>query len=95
MDNVDVVEALAEQRRNLGTQHDATIAELKRVRAVAKTEIECLEADNKRLRVALHDARMGLNLALLASGLDSEIKGRLRTAWLKVGDALTLKPNTI
>lgn len=44
-------------------------------------------------REALRDARTALGLALLASGLDIEIKNRLRTAWLKVGDALTI-PHT-
>lgn len=41
---------------------------------------------------ALVDARMALNLALLADGLCADIKNSLRTAWLKVGDALKLKP---
>lgn len=42
----------------------------------------------ERQRDALADARGALNLALLADGLNNEIKGRLRTAWLKVGDVL-------
>ena len=37
---------------------------------------------------ALANSRQALNLALLADGLSSEIKHRLRTAWSQVGDAL-------
>lgn len=53
-----------------------------------------LEKRNAKIaqqREALEDARQALNLALLANDFGGDIKGRLRTAWLKVGDALTLK----
>lgn len=50
--------------------------------------IEAQRIEIERLRAALQDARQGLNLALLADSLSGEIKNRLRTSWLKVGDAL-------
>lgn len=40
--NQELCDALADQRRNLGAQHDKTIAELKRVREFARAEIEKL-----------------------------------------------------
>lgn len=46
------------------------------------------EAEVEQLRAAAWDARLALDLALLADGLGSDIKNRLRTAWLKIGDAL-------
>ena len=50
--------------------------------------VKRLIAENERLRVALRDTRSALSIALLADGLSGEIKNRLRTSWLMVGDAL-------
>lgn len=45
----ELSEALANQRRELGAQHDATLDELKRVRAVAKEEIDRLNLSVEHL----------------------------------------------
>ena len=52
-------------------------------------KVETQDAEIERLKEAARDARLALDLALLADGLSSDIKNRLRTAWLKLGDALS------
>lgn len=56
--------ALANQRRELGAAHDATLDELKRVREAARDEIEQFSVKLDKMREALehavttkHDAR--------------------------------------
>lgn len=54
-------EALADQRRHLGAEHDKTIAELKRVREVAAAEITRLTAERDGLREKITNAMQRLN----------------------------------
>jgi len=51
-----------------------------------------MEACNKMAiqRLALEDARRALSIVLLSTGIEAELKSRIRTSWLKVGDALKL-----
>ena len=55
--------------------------------------IQKVETEIERLRAALFDARLALDLALMTDGFGPDIKKRLRTTWLKVGDALMLRAN--
>lgn len=47
----EMLEAMREQRINLGGLHDKTLAELKRVREVAAEEINRLEGEVRSLRI--------------------------------------------
>ncbi|MGF6434368.1 hypothetical protein [Bradyrhizobium elkanii] len=47
----EMLEAMREQRINLGGMHDKTLAELKRVREVAAEEINRLEGEVRSLRI--------------------------------------------
>jgi len=50
--------------------------------------LEEAAAEIERLRAAAIDGRRALGIALLADGLSGEIKNRLRTSWLMLGDAV-------
>jgi hypothetical protein len=79
----EMLEALRGQRIQLSDAHDATLAELKRVREVAKTEIERLE------KIATPDAQSGVGLhpatAALVREFSDALASKLRAAEIKYG----------
>ena len=62
--NMELVEALADQRRELGALHDQTIAELKQVREGAYKEIERLRAALLQIGTVCDDNASVGNIAL-------------------------------
>jgi hypothetical protein len=64
----EMLEAMREQRINLGGMHDKTLAELKRVREVAAEEINRLEGEVRSLRIDNARLRDEATIRSLAQG---------------------------